>query len=355
MQPSSPMEASDANEARRNFHDQAGYCRELGSPFTAELCDLLGSRLDHSSRFGRRVLNWPGHARADALALRAAGAFNALARSGQVPALQEVYPPKQGDREALWHALARTIVSHDAFLHDYLDSAPQTNEVRRSSALLGGGLTIAREFGLPLSLLEIGASAGLNLGFEHYRYELGTAAYGQAGSGVVICSEWRGSAPELTTPLAVVTRRACDLNPLDAASDRDRQRVLSYIWPDQSARVETTEAAFDFAAGMPWRVEQGDAATWVEARLAEPTEAGLTRVLMHSIMWQYMPEATKERITGAMRKAGEAASLERPLAWLRMEADGRKEGAAVTLTTWPTGTDREIARADFHGRWVAWS
>jgi hypothetical protein len=69
VQPSSPTEASDANEAdaRRNFHDQAGYCRELGSPFTAELCDLLGSHLDQSSRFGRRVLDWPGNARADAL------------------------------------------------------------------------------------------------------------------------------------------------------------------------------------------------------------------------------------------------------------------------------------------------
>jgi hypothetical protein len=292
MQPSSPTEASDANEAgaRRNFHDQAGYCRELGSPFTAGLCDLLGSRLDHSSGFGRRVLNWPGNARADALALRAAGAFNALTRSGQAPALLEVYPPKQAHREALWHALARTIASHDAFLHDYLDSAPQTNEVRRSSALLGGGLVIAREFGLPLSLLEIGASAGLNLGFERYRYELGTATYGQAGSDVVIRSEWRGGAPDLATPLAVAARRACDLNPLDATSNHDRQRVLSYIWPDQSARVETTEAAFDFAARMPWRVEQADAAAWVEARLAEPTEAGLTRVLMHSIMWQYLPK-----------------------------------------------------------------
>ncbi|SFH97132.1 hypothetical protein SAMN05216304_101181 [Bosea sp. OK403] len=174
--------------------------------------------------------------------------------------MQEAYPPKQSDREALWLALARTIVSHDAFLHDYLDSAPQTNEVRRSSALLGGGLIIAREFGLPLSLLEIGASAGLNLGFEQYHYELGTAAYGQADSAVVIRSEWRGGPPKLATPLAVARRRACDLNPLDASSDRDRQRVLSYIWPDQSARVETTEAAFDFAAGMPWRVEQADAA-----------------------------------------------------------------------------------------------
>ena len=29
-------------------------------------------------------------------------------------------------------------------------------------------------------------------------------------------------------------------------------------------------------------------------------------------------------------------------------------GAALTLTTWPEGEEKLIARADYHGRWVQW-
>ncbi len=340
--------------ARQDFAGQAGGCRRMGSDFTASVCELLGERLDGSGRFGARVLGWPGDARADALALRAAGAFNALARSGRDVGLTAAYPPNPLDREALWRALAGAITRYDDVLHDYLDSAPQTNEVRRSSALLGGASIVARAFGLPLDLIEIGASAGLNLGFERYRYELGALACGPADAAVTIRSEWRGAAPEIGPMPAIGTRRACDLNPLDPAAPADRERVLSYIWPDQRQRVETTEAAFAFAAALPWRVERADAAAWVEARLAEAATPGHTRMLMHTIMWQYLPQPTKARITAAMRAAGAGATRRAPLAWLRMESDGQPASAAVTLTTWPTGEEREIARADFHGRWVEW-
>ncbi len=346
-------QADQETAARRNFATQAKSCRELGSPFTGLVCELLGERLDASSRFGARILAWPGNANADALALRAAGAFNALARNRSDAGLTAAYPPNPTDPEALWTALAGAIARHDAFLHDYLDSAPQTNEVRRSSALLGGALIVAREFGLPLDLIEIGASAGLNLGFERYRYELGAVSCGPADAAVTIRSEWRGGLPEIGPMPQIGRRRACDLNPLDPGSHADRERVLSYIWPDQAQRVETTEAAFAFAASLPWRVERADAAAWVEARLAETTLPGHVRMLMHTIMWQYLPQPTKDRIASALHAAGAAATGEIPLAWLRMEADGAKD-AAVTLTTWPDGAEREIARADFHGRWVEW-
>ena len=220
--------------------------------------------------------------------------------------------------------------------------------------LLGGALLIARETGLPLELLEIGASAGLNLGFDGYRYELGEGRWGISSASVTIRSDWRGSLAPLDAPLSVASRRACDLNPLDPGNPADRERVMSYIWPDQSDRIVTTGAAFDATAAKPWRVEQADAADWVEARLADPQREGEVRVLMHTIMWQYLPQPTQQRIAEAMALAGATASRARPLTWLRMEADGQTGSAAVTLTIWPEGGAREIARADFHGRWVEW-
>lgn len=337
---------------RAHFRGQAVGCRQLGSPFTALVCELMAERLDRVSAFGRRIFDWPGEPRADALSLRAVGACNALARSGLDPALRAAYPPDAAEPELLWQALLAAIAKHDAFLTAYLDSAPQTNEVKRCSVLLGGALVIAQGTGMALELLEIGASAGLNLGFERYRYELGSAEWGSREAPVTIRSQWNGPSPSLAAPLSVAARRACDLNPLDPSRKEDRERVLSYIWPDQADRVRATEAAFAAAAVAPWRVEREDAASWVEARLVEAQAAGRARVLMHTIMWQYLPEPTKQRITAAMLRAGATATVDRPLYWLRMEADG--DSAAVTLGQWPGGAEREIGRADYHGRWVDW-
>lgn len=341
---------------RAHFAIQAEACRSLGSDFNARLCNLLGERLSPMTGFGTRILTWPGDPRADALALRAAGGLNALARSGMAPELTALYPPHAVDDEALWRGVFRAIADHDVSLTAYLDSPPQTNEVKRCSVLLGGALLIAAETGLPLEILEIGASAGLNLGFDGYRYELGRASWGAPSAPVTIRSEWRGDGqPPLDATLSVAERHACDLNPLDPGNAADRQRVMSYIWPDQADRIAATDAAFDAAAAAPWRVARADAAAWLVSRLATPTAAGHARVLMHTIMWQYLPEPVQRRIEAAMEAAGAQATRNTPLAWLRMEADDRQgAGAAVTLTLWPGGHQREIARADFHGRWVEW-
>ena len=160
----------------------------LGSPFTGALCNLLADRLDRSSAFGRRILDWPNDPHPDALALRACGALNALARSGREPALTTAYPPAPFDANIVWTAVTGAIVRHDEFLAGFLDSAPQTNEVARSSMILGGALHLAARTRLPIALLEIGFSAGLNLAFDQYRYELGSdLTWGPVDAGLTSC------------------------------------------------------------------------------------------------------------------------------------------------------------------------
>ena len=227
------------NEIRSGFERQAQACRRLGSPFTALFCEAMAERLDRSSAFGRRVLDWSGDPRADALSLRCAGAFNALARSGRSPTLTAVYPPAEPSIAALWGGILTALAEHDAFLTAYLDNAPQTNEVKRCAVLLGGALMVTSETGLPLDVIEIGASAGLNLGFDFYRYELDGGVWGAATAPVTIRSDWRGALPPLDAPLAVAARRACDLNPLDPGNPEHRARVMSYIWAALLDRIAT--------------------------------------------------------------------------------------------------------------------
>src|SRR5262245_21632132 len=117
-------------EIRDRFLGQAKACRDLGSPFTARLCELLAHRLDGTSRFAKRIFDWPPErALDDALALRTAAGFHALVRSRRAAELVATYPPHDASDDALWSAVQSAIRAHDGFLHDYLDSPPQTNEV----------------------------------------------------------------------------------------------------------------------------------------------------------------------------------------------------------------------------------
>lgn len=338
-------------EIRTAFAEQADWCRRLDGPFTARVCAALASVLDHSTATGRRVLDWPGVPFADALKLRLTGGLNALVRSGDLPGLAAHYPPHPpGDDAALAAALADAL--RDDRLLAWLDSAPQTNEVGRSGVLMPGLMVIAAEAHLPLALFELGASAGLNLRLDAYAYDLGGVRIGPVDALVRLKPGWTGTPPP-SADVRVVARRGVDLNPIDVRNPAARDRLLAYVWPEQTARVERLHAALTAAAIDPAQVDRGDAAAWVEAHVA-PVE-GRCGVVFHSIAFQYFPAETKNLIAAHMARAGGRATAAAPLAWLRYESeDGGGKGITLRLTLWPGGEDRLLARAHPHGASVRW-
>jgi hypothetical protein len=348
-------DAGPAEQTVRNaFRDQAKSCEKLGSPFMARLCRLAADRLNEESAVGRRVLSWPGgpSADADALALRLFGALHALVLLHRDEALEGCYPPNHADDAALWNACGGALARHADFILESLRSAPQTNEVRRSGALLPGFLTIASLLGKGLVLSEIGASAGLNLYWDRYRYVLPSGHWGDEAADVVITPEWYGDAPKLGS-VEIVERAGCDLNPLDPTDENDRRRLLSYIWADQLDRLDRTRKALDLAASEGRLVEPADAIDWLKVRLAR-SFPGAVHVIYHSIAWQYLPEGAQREGEALISAAGLAATHAAPLARLQMEGDGQVPGAALSLQMWPGGEKHLVGRADFHGRWVRW-
>lgn len=342
-----------AEAIRQSFRRQAKACDDLGSPFTARLCTLAAERLTGQTRVGATVLGWPGNpdGTGDALALRLAGTLHALVRSGADRQLAAVYPPNAADDDTLFAAVEAALRRDEPFILDRLTSAPQTNEVRRSSALLPGFLTIAAVTGKPLVLSEVGASAGLNLQWDRYSYQLGGFHWGKA-SAVELAPRWEGPPPPQAA-IEITERAGCDLYPLDPASEDDRLRLFSYIWADQQDRLDRTAAALEMATESGLKVEKADAIDWLQKRLATP-RSRLTHVIYHTIAWQYLPPALKAEGEALIAEAGARATEAAPLARLQLEADGKPEGAALLLSVWPTGETREIGRADFHGRWVKW-
>jgi hypothetical protein len=348
---------ADADAVREAFRVQGYWCDRLGSPFTARLCALLADRLDDRTALGRRILNWPGKPGpdGDSVPLRLTGALHALVRRGGLPRLAALYPPNpQPDDELLWSLLSDGLQTAEAEMARWLDNPPQTNEVARSALLMAGLAVVADATRLPLALYELGASAGLNLVLDRYGYRLGALSTGPADAPVVLSPPWKGPPPP-DAPVHVLRRRGVDRAPLDVTTPADAERLVAYIWPDQAERLARMVAAIHVAAADPPPIDRADAADWLEAQLGADPEPGAARVVMHSIAFQYFPQATRQRIVDHLVRVGGQATAEAPLAWLAFELDSAAAGPpALRLTLWPGGNEWVLAHADPHVRAVEW-
>ncbi|MBK4215684.1 DUF2332 family protein [Paracoccus caeni] len=333
---------------RDAFRDQARSCRMLGSDYTAALCEALADLLQpDQGAVAARVLNWPGDPRssADSVPLRLCGALHALVLTDAAPELARAYAARRVDPGLLLAALK----DHEATVLRWMDSPPQTNEVARSAAILAAARYLHGLNPLPLRVLELGASAGLNLNF--HRYELAPNTEFLESESVVLRPEWQGDLPE-GDPV-VDSAEGVDLNPLDPVADALRLRA--YCWADQVARLSRLNAALALAQRHPPQVTAGDAAGWLATRLAEKAPGRLTLVT-HTIAAQYFPAETLAACEAAMDAAGRAATPQMPVAHFSMESDGGADGARLTLRLWD-GQQRGwyLGRADFHGRWIRWA
>ena len=345
---------------RAAFRQQAVVCRGLDSPFTARVCELVAERLDGSSEAGRAVLDWPGdpRAHADALPLRLCGALHALARAGG-PTAQAWPPNATPDDETLWSAIYAALEGEGGFILDWLKSPPQTNEVGRSAPVMAGLLVLADRFGLPFDLYELGSSAGLNLNLDRYSFRLGGVEAGDAGSAVRLEPGWTGAPPPVAR-VGVESRQGVDLNPLDPTDPATTTRLTAFVWADQRERLSRLEAALTIARSAPPPLDAMDAADWLEARLDPEPKPGVCRVVMHTIAFQYFPPDGQARVRTHLERVGAAATQEAPLAWLTYEAasapdaEGRR-WAELSLTVWPGGDRRVLARGHPHGFALDWA
>ena len=253
---------------------QAKWCRVLGSPLTADVLETLTKTLTDETITGTRILNWPGDADADAISMRIGGGLHALARRGSDPELSAFYQSGSGDLPGI---LTRTIAEHDSWLSSWLDRPPQTNEVARAGALWPGIVEIARRFGPDIELLELGASAGLNLNLDHFSYDLGGVTSGNPASPVQIKPQWTGSSAP-SAPVNIVARAGVDRDPVDFTNPAEVERLTAFVWVGMEDRMARIEGALALARTHPPHVEQADLVDWLRARQGTPQAAGVTRV-----------------------------------------------------------------------------
>ena len=197
---------------------QRNACADLGSNLYAEVLDGR-----HRRRRCRRPLRGgPAAARGRRLRFRAAACGfsgpSIVSCSKAAPRGLAAHYPSAGGTPG--PSLADDFVATVAELRPEIEArvghGVQTNEVGRSAALVGGFVEVARRSGLPLRLLELGASAGLNLRWDRFWYDTGVSTFGDPSSAVRFVGVWDDPPPVLDdVTVAVAAREGCDRSPID--------------------------------------------------------------------------------------------------------------------------------------------
>ena len=321
---------------RTAFANQVAYCRAAEAPITARIVAAVAMLLDRpETGFARRIADWPGAPLADALPLRAAGGLHALHLSGAADDLAPIYADAEDINDAA--IVAGVVRRHEAALLPWLDGPPQTNEAGRSANFIAAMLWLADQ-GLParFECLEIGSSAGINLMLDRYHYDLGGVQVGPQPGVIAFTPDWQGRHPPQHA-IEIASTKGCDVAPVDLTDPAQALRLKAFVWPEHAIRFARIEAAIAAAEARPPDLVRMNAADFVEQELAKPQAAGTTRLLMHSIVWQYVPADQQARITAAMASWSSSADPE------------------LVVRHWPGGAAPVmLARAHPHGAWVEW-
>lgn len=333
---------------------QATHAAENGAPCTARVIRALEQVAKTETATGRRIANWQGLSLKDAMPLRIAGGLHSLVLTGADRRLDRVYSGQITDQRLIDELVCGLVDKFDTQLLPWLDGPPQTNEAGRSASIMAGLLWLSGRLGPRFEMNELGASAGVNTMMDRYRYDLGGVLIGPKDSPMLIKPEWRG-APPPDQPIEIASICGCDQAPIDLQVSSNALKLKSYVWPDAQERMGRIDAAIQLANQSPPQVVHQDAGDFVSDMLDRPQESGVTRVLYHSIVWQYIPEGTQTMIAGAMEQAGEAATPDRPLAWVNLETNRETFRHELRIRYWPGRADEALLGcAHPHGAWVEW-
>jgi hypothetical protein len=350
--PAPPEKRAAREILAQRLQRQASWCDDLGSPFYGSLLRSAALDLNTEAAVWGVLSGFEVEDGGSALALRFMGAVHRLVLMGKLPDLASHYPSVGGDGNAhlAWPAFRRALVDSRSELRDLLPGGCQTNEVGRSAALLGGFLEVARRTRNRLRILEIGASAGLNLRWDHYRYEFGTKGWGHVTSPVRFVNSFEVP-PPLDRRVEIMGRKGCDRDPIDPTTAEGSLTLRSFVWADQRDRFKLLEGAIAVAREVPAEVERMDAADFLEREL-ESGRTGVATVVYHSVFIQYVDAPGRERLARAIESAAARASADGPFAYLRMEPGAQT--FEVRLTLWPGGGDELLALTKAHGTGVRW-
>lgn len=230
----------------------------------------------------------------------------------------------------------------------------QTNHVQRALGLRIGLCTLPKD--RPVHLIEVGASAGLNLRFDRYGYTLGKHTFGNLASPVQIAATLYGTTPlpDLDDVPKLASVQGVDLNPVDVRDPDARAWLEALVWPENHDQRVLLSAALALTAMDPPEIRKGDAVD-VLPRLAAELPAGEPRVVYHSATRMHVPRNRLAAFDEAIESVGDNGPLWRLSVEDAPDPDPRpapvRRGAGLQLRG-PDGEEHTVAVVNGHLRWV---
>ena len=218
----------------------------------------------------------------------------------------------------------------------------QTNECRRCVALLP--MVSMAEF-RAFHLIDVGTSAGLNLGLDRYGYRYGDQEWNPGGEPLLL-AESRGVAPELVE-VEVLSRTGLDLNPIDPADESDRRWLDALIWPEHVERRARLRSALDMVASLDIDFVAGDALETMPNAM-DGLPIGDPAVVMSSFTLNQFDAAQRDRLDSIVSGARSARPIHRvSMGELLDESDGWAD-----LVVDDGNGALTVGRAHPHGEWI---
>ncbi|WBB78795.1 DUF2332 domain-containing protein [Micromonospora sp. WMMD882] len=348
------------DQVAQDLDEEADACAQMAADGYADLLRRAAADIRAGGPCGTLLKEYADTPTTGVLPLRLLGGVHALVLAGRAPELARYYPSaggtcRPGDEDARWAAFRAVVDAESATLRGWLRRPPQTNEVGRASLLIAGLLHAVTELGdLPVRLVELGASAGLNLRADRFRVESPGFAWGPVDSPVRLPDAWRGAPPDWLRAagaaypeLTVVERLGCDPRPLDPTDPDGALTLRAYVWPEHTERAARLAGALEVAGQVPATVVTAGAADFLAG--IRPTPGTLT-VVWHSVVQQYVPAQEWARVDAELERL---AGAEAPVAYLAYEPypdrDPTRSPRCRLLARLGDGPTRRLAEGHPHG------
>lgn len=228
----------------------------------------------------------------------------------------------------------------------------QTNEVLRSALLLPAIHKAAAINGPQLSLIDVGASAGLNLMADYYRIQYSDGSLlGDPKSEVTLNCQLRGRFLSVQSELNINERIGIDLNPINLKDEDEFLWSLSLFWPDQVDRISRFKKAAHLFRRGSVQFKKGSGLELILPTTLE-LPSGSHICIMHSFTLNQLSRQDQLFFEGQLKLASVQHRISRiSLEWLSGESPEMK------IDFYRAGERQssiKVADCHQHGEWLNW-
>ena len=230
----------------------------------------------------------------------------------------------------------------------------QTNAPGRGVAVRLAMHEIGRRVSGPVTFLEIGPSAGIQLHFDRWAVHTAGRRFGPPDAPLTLHTEWRSDQPppDLDDIPRVRNRLGIDLDPVDATDPEQRPWLQALIWPEHRDRFTELATALDAIAADPPEILQGDAIELLPRLDLERLADDIPLVVFHAMVRIHVPADRRAAFDAAITALGERRRLLHVSLEIAQRDSPHDRKAPLLALRDSQGEDSDLARVEGHGRWI---